>query len=96
MRAGDAFLVVLAAANRDPAAHPDPHRFDPARRDRGQASFGAGAHLCPGQELAAAIAHAGVEQLLAAGVDLEPLARQAAYRASPNVRIPLLRAREIT
>jgi cytochrome P450 len=75
MRDGDAVLVVLAAANRDPAA---PSLF----------SFGAGRHACPGQALATAIARAGVEQALAAGVDPAPLAEGVSYRPSANVRIP--------
>jgi cytochrome P450 len=81
MREGDAVLVVLAAANRDPAVLPDRPLF----------SFGAGRHACPGQALATAIARAGVEEALAAGVDPAPLAEGVRYRPSANVRIPLFR-----
>ena len=62
--AGEAILVVLAAANRDPAANPDPDRFDPARADRRTFTFGSAAHACPGETLAIAIAAAGVGELL--------------------------------
>jgi cytochrome P450 len=75
MREGDAILVVLAAATRDPAAP--------------LFTFGAGRHACPGQALATTIARAGVEQALAAGVDPGPLAEGVSYRPSVNVRIPL-------
>ncbi|MET7395828.1 cytochrome P450 [Dactylosporangium sp. NPDC005572] len=48
-------LVMFAAANRDPVAWPDPHRFD-VRRDpaalRRHSSFGHGAHYCLGAPLA--------------------------------------------
>ncbi|MFL6233524.1 MAG: cytochrome P450 [Thermoanaerobaculia bacterium] len=80
MREGDAVLVVLAAANRDPAAP--------------LFSFGAGRHACPGQALATTIARAGVEQALAAGVDPGALAGEVSYRPSANVRIPLFRMEE--
>lgn len=76
MREGDAVLLVLAAANRDPS---DPPLF----------TFGAGRHACPGQSLATAITRAGVEQALAAGVDPAPLAEGVTYRPSANVRIPV-------
>jgi cytochrome P450 len=79
MREGDAVLVVLAAAGRDPAA----------LRDRFLFTFGDGRHACPGQALATAIARAGVEQALAAGVDPAPLAEGVSYRPSVNVRIPV-------
>lgn len=78
MREGDAVLLVLAAANRDPSAPP-------------LFTFGAGRHACPGQALATTIARAGVEQALAAGVDPAPLAEGVSYRPSANVRIPLFR-----
>ena len=91
MREGDAVLVVLAAAGRDPAVCRDPERFDVARSDRRLFTFGAGGHACPGQTLAATIARAGVEQALAAGLDPAPLAAPVAYRPSGNVRIPLFR-----
>jgi cytochrome P450 len=76
MRAGDAILAVLAAANRDSASR---HLF----------TFGIGPHACPGEALATTIAQAGVESLLAAGVDLEGLAGDFFFRPLANARIPL-------
>ncbi len=49
---GDEVGLLLAAANRDPAAWPDPARFDPARPVKPNASFGAGLHFCVGAPLA--------------------------------------------
>lgn len=51
-RPGDQVACLLASANRDPAAFPDPDRFDPARAPRPHASFGAGIHFCLGAPLA--------------------------------------------
>lgn len=90
MQEGDAILVVLAAANRDPSLNPNPERFDILRRDRHMFTFGAGLHSCPGNTLAALIAQAGVEQLMASGTDLERLAATVVYRPSVAVRIALL------
>jgi cytochrome P450 len=89
MKEGDVILVVLAAANRDPAANPHPDRFDPTRQDRRLFTFGAGPHACPGEALATTIATAGVEALLHSGVNPERLAERVAYRRSGNIRIPL-------
>jgi cytochrome P450 len=89
MAAGDTVLVVLAAANRDPSANPEADRFDPFRKAPRVFTFGTGAHACPGEHLALAIARAGVERLLAAGIALEPLAGATTYRASANARVPL-------
>lgn len=89
MRAGDAILVVLAAANRDPSANPHPARFDIARTDRRIFTFGAGAHACPGASLAVTIARAGVAQLLASGDGPARLSLPVTYRPSHNARIAL-------
>jgi cytochrome P450 len=51
-RRGDRVACLLAAANRDPAAYPDPARFDPARSGPANVSFGAGIHFCVGAPLA--------------------------------------------
>jgi cytochrome P450 len=88
MREGDAILVVLAAANRDPAANPDPDRFDLFRKDRRIFTFGTGLHACPGEMLATTIAQTGVGALLRAGIDLEGFAAARTYRPAANVRIP--------
>ncbi|WP_201364652.1 cytochrome P450 [Dictyobacter formicarum] len=94
MKEGDVVLVVLAAANRDPLANPNPEQFDIFRKDRHIFTFGAGPHICPGETLATMIASAGVEQLTASGVDLEQLARTVIYRSSVNARIALLATKE--
>jgi cytochrome P450 len=88
MKEGDGILVVLAAADRDPAANPDPDRFDPLRADRRIFTFGAGGHACPGERLAATIAQAGVDALLHAGLDPERFAAGRAYKPAANVRVP--------
>jgi cytochrome P450 len=44
-------LVGLAAANRDPAAFPDPTAFRPGRKGARDLSFGLGGHACLGRSL---------------------------------------------
>lgn len=90
MQEGDGILVVLAAANRDPSLNAHPEQFDIYRKDRQMFTFGAGPHSCPGPTLAALIAQAGVEQVMASGADLEQLAAHVIYRPSVAVRMALL------
>lgn len=86
---GEIVLVLLAAANRDPAANPRPDVFDARRADRRLFTFGVGAHACPGEMLAVGIAAAGVSALLDAGLDPAILPARRTYRPSANTRIPL-------
>jgi cytochrome P450 len=87
---GDAVLVVLAAANRDPRANSHPHRFVPTRAGRQTFTFGVGVHACPGRGLAVAIACAAIERLRTNGVEVDRLDPAPTYRVAPNVRIPNL------
>jgi cytochrome P450 len=50
--AGEAVLPMMAIANRDPAAFPDPNRLDVLRAPKTHVTFGAGAHHCVGAQLA--------------------------------------------
>jgi cytochrome P450 len=89
LAAGDAVLVVLAAANRDPALNEDPHRFDADRKDRRSFTFGAGVHACPGEALAKSIVQGALEELLSAEPGLLRAAvRDVSYVPSVNGRIP--------
>jgi hypothetical protein len=52
VHARESIVTSLAAANHDPAAYPEPDRFDIARADVHHHSFGGGAHFCLGAPLA--------------------------------------------
>ncbi|MER5796567.1 cytochrome P450 [Streptomyces sp. NPDC001980] len=52
IRAGDGVILTGDAANRDPAAFPDPDRLDITRDARRHVAFGFGVHQCLGQPLA--------------------------------------------
>ncbi|MDB5433231.1 MAG: hypothetical protein JWP35_4347 [Caulobacter sp.] len=47
-----ALTFSLRAANRDPDAFPEPHRFDVSRKSKPHMAFGGGAHICIGAPLA--------------------------------------------
>jgi cytochrome P450 len=90
LAAGDAVLVLLASANRDPAFNPEPDRFMLVRARRRMLGFGHGMHACPGQALACTLAAAGLQALLRRAPDLDAQRlRGWGYRPSANARIPL-------
>jgi cytochrome P450 len=90
LAAGEAILVLLASAHRDPALNPDPDRFDLARAERRLLGFGHGAHACPGQALAQAIAAAGLQALCGTRLRTpDALPASWRYRPSANGRMPV-------
>lgn len=53
VKKGDKILLSYAAANRDPAVFPNPHKFDITRENaRKHLAFGTGPHVCLGSRLA--------------------------------------------
>ena len=62
---GSRVLVLIGAANRDPARYRDPDRFDPGRTGSKPLSFGTGPHVCLGSALARLEAAVAFPRLLA-------------------------------
>jgi len=73
---GERMVVLLGAANRDPAAYPEPDRFDPRRDGAAHLAFGEAAHACIG----ATLARTEVRVALDAFLDLPPLRLRAPGR----------------
>lgn len=85
---GQGMLVLLAAANRDPALNPQPEQFDVERSERRSLGFGSGAHRCPGERVAIALAAAALPHLLEHVRRAGSLRAPIRYRPLANARIP--------
>ncbi|MFE4175577.1 cytochrome P450 [Streptomyces sp. NPDC056909] len=69
VKAGDALIVGIAAANADPVVRPDPTAS--MRGNRAHLAFSGGPHECPGQDIGRAIADTGIDALLLRLPDLQ-------------------------
>lgn len=90
VRPGAAVLVVLGAANRDPAAFEDPARFD-ITRPKGavrQLGFGHGAHRCLGAALAQVEMRAAIPAVLRRYPGLRPAEADPPYQRTLDFRGP--------
>jgi cytochrome P450 len=94
IRRGDLVRVSVTAANRDPAAFPDPDRFDVGRANAGRhLAFARGPHVCIGMHLARLEAHTAVGRLLERlpGLRLDPdhpaAPRGLVFRKPPALRV---------
>src|SRR5271165_2867145 len=81
--AGESISVSLLAAAHDPAANPEPGRFDIGRSDPRHVSFGGGVHFCLGAPLARAEAQIALpllfERFPGLAIDAQrPIRRKAA------------------
>jgi cytochrome P450/SAM-dependent methyltransferase len=65
-------VLLIGSANRDPARYSNPDEFEPTRTGSTPLSFGAGAHICLGNNLARLEAVTAFPRLLARFPDLAP------------------------
>nr|WP_246866344.1 MULTISPECIES: cytochrome P450 [unclassified Novosphingobium] len=56
----------------DPAAVPDPMRFDLDRSRKGSTTFGGGQHICPGRYVAVMLVEVLLDAVMARGLTLTP------------------------
>ena len=71
MRAGDKLTFWEMSANRDEAVFEHPFRFDVGRDPNPHLGFGHGVHYCLGANLARLEIRVMLEELLAAGYEIE-------------------------
>jgi cytochrome P450 len=86
LRAGQMVLLVLAAANRDPEAFPNPDKLDVGRPNNKHVAFGLGSHFCLGAPLARLEGRLVFEALLRCAPNLRLDGPAPRYRQNFNLR----------
>ncbi|MFN0144950.1 MAG: cytochrome P450 [Dehalococcoidia bacterium] len=86
VHAGTSISPLLLAANHDPAAHPDPHRFDITREDTQHVSFGGGRRYCLGAPLARLEAQIAIGTLVRRFPNLSLATGTVEHRSVPAFR----------
>ncbi|KRV49159.1 cytochrome [Wenjunlia vitaminophila] len=81
LKPGEAVLLHLPTANRDPKRFPDPDRLDVTRKALGHLTFSHGIHQCLGQQLARIELRVGYSTLLREFPELR--------LAEPDVELPM-------
>lgn len=88
LKKGDRVMVMLAAANMDPAVHDHPDSLDLERKPNRHISFGTGIHFCLGHQLARIEAACALEALFVRwpklGLAVDP--SQIRWRRRPGLR----------
>lgn len=79
-------VVMLGAANRDPAQFPSPDNFDIRREPNDHLAFGSGIHYCVGAEMARFAASTAITALLERFPDLRMTDERLVYDSSPFAR----------
>jgi cytochrome P450 len=85
---GGLVMLLLAATGRDPAAFPDPDRFDIRRGATNHLAFAAGAHFCLGAPLARLEATVAIGEIARRVVAPELAADGLSYKPNLNLRGP--------
>ncbi len=83
--AGEQVIVLLAAANRDPAVFPDPDQLDLARQPNEHMGFGLGVHACFAAPLARRLAKSAISAVVE-GVPELTLAGEPEWSGSVTLR----------
>ena len=86
IRAGQGVIVLLGAANHDPAVFPEPERLDITRRNASHLAFGRGLHFCLGAPLARVEARAAFAGLLERFPKLDLLNPRPAFKDNVVLR----------
>jgi cytochrome P450 len=88
LKRGDRIMVMLAAANFDPAANTHPERLDLARHPNRHVAFGSGIHFCLGHQLARIEGRCALQALFKhhPGLALAIDAAEVRWRPQPGLR----------
>jgi cytochrome P450 len=88
LRRGEKVMVMLAAANMDPAANPHPERLDLQRKPNRHIAFGTGVHFCLGHQLARIEGRCALKSLFGRwpGLRLAVAESEVTWRERPGIK----------